>query len=93
MQEKQKELNDSTASQASAILPREWKKIKTNNKGSKRYSDLHKAEKQRYEDIQQFQEDNLDDVKITSLHKKCTKAGAKEDAKDGVKAGVKTPRN
>lgn len=78
-------------SQASAMLLREWKKIKAINRERKRCSELHKAEKQIYEEnIQQYQEDNPEKVKITSLHKRWNKTGAKVDAKESAKTGVKT---
>lgn len=78
-------------SQASAMLLREWKKIKAINRERKRCSELHKAEKQIYEEnIQQYQEDNPEKVKITSLHKRWNKTSAQVDAKESAKTGVKT---
>ena len=72
-------------SEASAMLLREWKKIKAINRERKRCSELHKAEKQIYEEnIQQYQEDNPEKVK------RWNKAGGKVDAKESAKTGVKT---
>ena len=61
---------------------RELKKFKANIKRRRKYSNLHKAEKQRcQEDNWKDQEDNLGEVKITSLYKSCNKIAAKSDGK------------
>ena len=44
----------------------------------KKYSDLNKAEKQKYEkDLQRYKEDHIDKVKIMNPHKRCDKTGTK----------------
>ena len=61
------------------------------------YSDLYKAEKLQYEKaLHRYQEDNLDEEEIISLHKRCNKRGVKADTKGspkvGEKPGAKAPR-
>ena len=45
MQETKEELKGVTVSQASAIISKEWKKVKASDKKMKKYWDLYEAEK------------------------------------------------
>ena len=66
-----KELQGVPVSKASAIISREWKKVKTSEKKMKEYRDLYEEEKQRHEEaLQRYQEDHMDEVEIINLHKK-----------------------
>ena len=61
-------------SKASAIISKEWKKVKTSEKKMKKYKDLYKEEKQPHEEaLQRYQEDHADEMKIINLHKRCNK--------------------
>ena len=73
-----KKLKGITVFKAAAIKSRWWKKINANDKEMKKYSDLNKAEKQKYEkDLQRYKEDHIDEVKIMNPHKRCNKTGTK----------------
>ena len=53
-------------------------KSKTSDKN---YMDFYEAEKRRYgEDLQRYEEDDMDEVEIISLHKRCNKTGGKTKA-------------
>ena len=70
-----KELQGIPVSKASAIISREWKKVKASGKKMKKYKDLHEEEKQRHEEaMQRYQEDHADEMEIINLHKRCNKA-------------------
>ena len=59
---------------ASAIISKEWKKNKASDKKMKKYRDLYEEEKRRHEEaLQRYQEDNMDDIEIINLHKRCNK--------------------
>ena len=89
IRETNEELKSVTISKASAIISKEWKKVKTSDK-MKKYKDLFEVEKQRYEEaLQRYQEDHLDEVEIISLHKRCNKTKRKTDAKANTKTGSK----
>lgn len=47
------ELKGTIILQASAIISREWKKVKARNEKRQKYRDLYKVEKQRYEEALQ----------------------------------------
>ena len=47
------ELKGATIPQASAIISREWKKVKASNEKRQKYRDLYEVEKQRYEEALQ----------------------------------------
>ena len=65
-------------SKASAIISKEWKKVKASEKKMKKYKDLYEEEKQRHEEaLQRYQEDNVDEMEIIKLHKKCNKKDKK----------------
>ena len=73
-----KELQGVPASKASAVILKEWKKVKTSEKKMKKYKDLYEEEKQRHEEVlQRYQEDHMDEMEIISLHKKCNKKARK----------------
>ena len=73
-----KELHDVRISKASAILSKEWKKVKASKKKMKRYKDLYEEEKQRHEEaLQRYQEDHIDEMEIISLRKRCDKKARK----------------
>ena len=72
-----KELQGVPVSKASAIISKEWKKVKASEKKMKKYKDLYEEEKQRYEEaLQRYQEDHTDEMKIINLHKNCNKGKA-----------------
>ena len=85
IQKTQKELQGVPVSKASAIISREWKKVKASEKKMKKYKDLYQEEKQRHEEaLQRYQEDHRNEMKIINLHKKCNKT--KAVAKTALKA-------
>ena len=47
------ELKGTIILQASAIISREWKKVKASSEKRQKYRDLYKVEKQRYEEALQ----------------------------------------
>ena len=56
MQE-EKELKDATVSQASAVISREWEKVKASDKKMEKYSELYQADKQQCEEgLQRYQD-------------------------------------
>ena len=82
-----KELQGVPVSKASAIISKEWKKVKASEKKMKKYKDLYEEEKQRHEEaLQRYQEDHMDEMEITNLHKKCNKTDIKAVAKTAPKA-------
>ena len=65
-------------SKASAIISKEWKKVKASEKKMKKYKELYKEEKQQHEEaLQRYQEDQADEMEIIELHKKCNKKDRK----------------
>ena len=75
-------------SKASAIISKEWKKVKVSEKRMKKYKDLYKEEKQRHEEVlQRYQEDHTDEMKIINLHKRCS------NTKAVVKTAPKAPKS
>ena len=73
-----KELQVFPVSKASAIVLKEWKKVKASEKKMKKYKELYEGEKQRHEEaLQRYQEDHTDQMEIISLHKKCNKKDRK----------------
>ena len=69
-----KELQNVPVSKASAIISKEWKKVKTSNKKIKNYKELYEEEKRQHEEaLQRYQEDHMDEMEIISLHKRCNK--------------------
>ena len=74
-------------SKASAILSKEWKKVKASEKKMKKYKDLYEEEIQRHEEtLQRYQEDHMYEIEIVSLHKSCNKTDIKAVAKTAPKA-------
>ena len=56
-----KELQIVPVSKASAIISKEWKKVKASEKKMKKYKDLYEEEKQGHEEaLQRYQEDHMD---------------------------------
>ena len=73
-----KELQGVPVSKASAIISKEWKKVKASEKKMKKYKDLYEEEKQRHEEaLQRYQEDHMDEMEIINLHKRCNKKAGK----------------
>ena len=73
-----KELKGVPVSKASAIISKEWKKLKASEKKMKKYKYLYEEEKQRHEEVlQRYQEDHMDEMEIINLHKKCNKRARK----------------
>ena len=69
-----KELLGVPVSKTSAIIPKEWKKVKTSDKKMKKYRILYEEEKrQNEEDLQRYQEDHMDEMEIINLYKRCNK--------------------
>ena len=65
-------------SKASAIISKEWKKVKASEKKMKKYKDLYEEEKQRHEEaLQRYQEDHADEMEIINLLKNCNKRARK----------------
>ena len=65
-------------SKASAIISKEWKKVKASEMKMKKYKELYEEEKQRHEEaLQRYQEDHVDEMEIIKLHKKCSKKDGK----------------
>ena len=61
-------------SKASAIILKEWKKVKASKKNMKKYRDLYEEEKIQHEVVlQRHQEDHMDEMEIINLHKRCSK--------------------
>ena len=73
-----KELQGVPVSKASAIISKEWKKVKASDKKMKKYNELYEEEKQRHEEVlQRYQEDHKDEMEIINLHKRCNKRARK----------------
>ena len=69
-----KELQGVPVSKASAIILKEWKKVKTSDKKMKKYKGLYEEEKRRHEEtLQRYQEDHMDEMENINLHKTCNK--------------------
>ena len=69
-----KELKGAPISKASAIISKEWKKVKAIEKKMKKYRDLYEEEKRRHEEaLKRYQEDHMDEMEILNLHKRCNK--------------------
>ena len=74
-------------SKASAIISKEWKKIKASEKKIKKYKDLYEEEKQGHEEtLQRYQEDQMDEMEIINFHKRRNKTDTKAVAKTAPKA-------
>ena len=74
IQKTKKELQSVPVSKASAIISKEWKKVKASEKKMKSYKELYEGEKQQHEEaLQRYQEDHVDEMEIIKLHKKCNK--------------------
>ena len=85
-----KELQGVPVSKASAIISREWKKVKASEKKMKKYKNLYEEEKQRHEQaLQRYQEDHMDEMEIIKLNKRCNK---KTDTKTVTKTAPKAPK-
>ena len=70
-----KELEGVSVSKASAIISKEWKKVKANEKKMKKYRNLYEEKKKRDEEaLQRYQEDHVHEMEIVSLHNRCKKA-------------------
>ena len=73
-----KELKGVPVFKASAIISKEWKKVKASERKMKKYRDLYEEEKQRHEEaLQRYQEDHMDEMEIINLHKRCNKKARK----------------
>ena len=73
-----KELKGIPVSKASAIISKEWKKVKASEKKIKKYKDLYEEEKKRHEEaLQRYQGDHTDKMEIISLHRRCNKKARK----------------
>ena len=73
-----KELHGVPISKASAIISKEWKKVKASEKKMKKYKDLYEEEKRRHEEaLQRYQEDHMDEMEIINLHKRCNQKARK----------------
>ena len=83
IQKTKKELQSVPVSKASAIISKEWKKVKPSEKKMKKYKDLYEDKKRRYEEaLQIYQEDHEDEIDIINLHKKCNKKARKASQKE-----------
>ena len=64
------EMQGVPVSKASAIISKEWKKVKA--------IDLYEEEKKQHEEApQRYQEDHMEEMEIINLHKKCNKKARK----------------
>ena len=69
-----KELQGVPVSKASAIISKEWKKLKASKRNKmKKYKDLYKEKQQHEEALQRYQEDYMDGMEIINLNKRCNK--------------------
>ena len=85
-----KELQSASVFKASAIVSKQWKKVKDSHKKMKKYKDLYVKEKQRHEEAQQkCQENHMDEMEIISLHKKMQQD--KSSRKDRCKGTPQRP--
>ena len=74
IQKAKKDLQGIPVSKASAIISKEWKKVKAIEKKMKKYKELYEEEKRRHEEaLQRYQEDHMDEMEIISLHERCNK--------------------
>ena len=77
-----KELQGVPVSKPSAIILKEWKKVKASEKKMKKYKDLYEKEKQLHEEaLQRYQKDHTDEMEIINLHKKGNKKARKVSQK------------
>ena len=82
-----KELQGVPVSKPSAIISKEWKKVKASEKKMKKYKDLYEEEKQRHDEaLQRYKKDHMDEVEIINLHKRCNKTDTKAVTKTAAKA-------
>ena len=78
-------------SKESAIIRKEWKKVKASDKRMKKYRDLYEEEKERHEEaLQRCQEDNMDEMEIINLHRRCNKKARKTPRS---KKALKSPKS
>ena len=57
-------------SKASAVISKEWKKVKASEKKVKKYKDLYEEKKRQHKEaLQRYQENHMDEMEIISLHK------------------------
>ena len=95
IQKTKKGLQGVPVSKKSAIISKEWKKVKASKKKIKKYEDLYEEEKQRHEEaLQRYQEDHMDEMGIINLHKKCNNktrkvSQPKKASSDGKKVATK----
>ena len=74
----QKRIAGCPVSKASAIILKEWKNVKASDNNMKKCRDLYKEEKRRHEKaLQRYQENNMDEMEIINLHKRCSKKARK----------------
>ena len=91
MRETNEKLKGATISKVSAIISKEWKKVKASDMKMKKYRDLYEVEKQRYEkDLQRYQEDPMDEKEMINLHEICNKTETKRVAKAKSRTSAKT---
>ena len=65
-------------SKASAIISKEWKKVKAREEKMKKYKELYEGEQQQQEEgLQRYQDDHAGEMEIIKLHKKCNKKDKK----------------
>ena len=69
-----KELQGVPVYKASAIISKEWKKVKASEKKMNKYRDHNEEGKRRHEEaLQRYQEDQMDEMEIINFHKRCNK--------------------
>ena len=67
-----KEMQGVPVSKASAIISKEWKKVKAREKKMKKYKDLNEEEKRQHEKtLQRYQEGHMNKMEIINLQKRC----------------------
>ena len=89
-----KELKGVPVSKTSAIIPKEWKKVKISDKKMKSTKSLYEEEKRQHEEaLLRYQEDHMDGMEIFNLRKRCNKTVTKAAAKGGAKAALKVPKS
>ena len=65
-------------SKASAIISKEWKKVKAREEKMKKYKELYEGEQQQQEEgLQGYQDNHAGEMEIIKLHKKCNKKDRK----------------
>ena len=73
-----KELLGVPVSKASEIISKKWKNVKSSKKKVKKYKYLYHEKKRRHEEaLQRYQQDHIDEMEITNLHKRCNKKARK----------------